>query len=332
MKRLHFQGKGKLGFIEVEDLTPGPGEVVVQTAATVLCGSEMPAFKGDGIPGSNGGHEGSGTVIKVGEGVTDIKVGMRVGLSPIAPCTDPDCPYCTTGRYTWCRHFRFYGQFHSEQILESAKAVQPLPDDVDWDVATLITGDGLGVPYHSSRKFINPAAKTVAIFGAGPIGLGNVLMQKFLGRRIIVSDFSATRLDFARRFGADAVVNPADGDAVQAIRDWTDGVGVDVAMECSGRPEPVHSCLATVRVGGQVIFNGEQGEVPMSVSEEFIRRDITATGSWFYHFREYHEMLALYRKGFPVASLITHRFPFAQAQEAYDLFAAGKAGKVMLVY
>ncbi len=331
MKKLHFLGNGKLAFDEVPDLIPGPGQVVIQTAATVLCGSERGPFKGAGRPG-NAGHEGAGVVVKVGEGVTEVKVGTRVGLSPIAPCDDPQCPFCSTGRFTWCPHFAFYGDFHAEQILESARAVQPIPDDLGWDVATLITGEGLGVPFHSSRKFIAPNAQTVAIFGAGPIGLGNVIMQKHLGRRVIVADFSETRLGFARQFGADATVNPKDHDAVQAIRDWSQGLGADVAMECSGRPAPVHNCLAAVKTGGQVIFNGEQGDVPMNVSEEFIRRDITATGSWFYHFREYHEMLALYRGGLPVASLITHRFPFGRAQEAYDLFAAGKSGKVLLTY
>ena len=331
MKKLQFLGKGKLAFVDVEDLTPGPGQVVVKTAATVLCGSEMHSFKGEGSSG-NGGHEGAGVILKVGEGVTNVKVGDRVGLSPIAPCKDPNCPFCSTGRFTWCSNFGFYGNFHAEQILESAGAVQPLPDDVDWDVATLITGDGLGVPYHSSKKYIDQNAKTVAIFGAGPIGLGNVLMQKYLGRKVIVSDFSETRLEFAKKFGADAVVNPKDCDPVKAVRDWAGGRGVDVAMECSGHPEPVHNCLASVKTGGQVIFNGEQGDVPMNVSSEFIRRDITATGSWFYHFREYHEMLELYRKGFPVTTLITHRFPFEKAQEAYDLFAAGKAGKILLTY
>ena len=331
MKSLQFLGNGKLAFVEAEDLTPGPGQVVVKTAATVLCGSEMHSFKGSGSSG-NGGHEGAGTILKVGEGVTNVKVGDRVGLSPVAPCNDPACPFCSTGRFTWCSYWGFYGNVHAEQILESARAVQPLPDDVDWDVATLITGDGLGVPYHSSRKFMDQNAETVAIFGAGPIGLGNVIMQKYLGRKVIVSDFSETRLQFAKKFGADAVVNPKDCDVVKAVREWADGRGVDVAMECSGHPEPVHNCLASVKVGGQVIFNGEQGDVPMNISNEFIRRDITATGSWFYHFREYHDMLALYRKGFPVTSLITHRFPFAQAQEAYDLFAAGKSGKVLLTY
>ena len=331
MKKLQFLGNGKLAFAEVEDLTPGPGQVVVKTAATVLCGSEMHSFKGAGSDG-NSGHEGAGVILKVGEGVTNVKVGDRVGLSPVAPCKDPSCPFCSTGRFTWCSSFGFYGNFHAEQILDSAGAVQPLPDDIDWDVATLITGDGLGVPYHSSRKFIDQNAKTVAIFGAGPIGLGNVIMQKYLGRKVIVSDFSETRLEFAKKLGADAVVNPKEFDAVKAVREWADGRGVDVAMECSGHPEPVHNCIASVKVGGQVIFNGEQGDVPMNISEEFIHRDITATGSWFYHFREFKDMLALYRKGLPVASLITHRFSFSQAQEAYDLFAAGKTGKVLLTY
>ena len=331
MKEIKFLGKGKVAVVDVEDLTPGPGEVVVRTAATVLCGSEMHPFKGEGLDG-NAGHEGAGTIIKVGEGVTSVKVGDRVGMSPVAPCKDAQCPYCSTGRFTWCRNFGFYGNFHAEQVLESAGAVQILPDDVPWDVATLITGDGLGVPFHSSRKFINQDTKTVAVFGAGPIGLGNIIMQKYLGRKVIVSDFSETRLELAKRLGADEIVNPGKCDAVAAIKKWSGGQGVDVAMECSGRPEPVHNCLSVVHVGGQVIFNGEQGDVPMNISEEFIRHDITATGSWFYHFREFHDMLALYRQGFPVTSLITHRFPFEDAQKAYDLFAAGKSGKILLTY
>ncbi|MBQ6471866.1 MAG: zinc-binding dehydrogenase [Victivallales bacterium] len=332
MKKLHFLGNGKLEFLEVEDLNPGPGQVVVKTAATVICGSEMKSFRGTGQPG-NGGHEGAGVILKIGEGVSNLKPGMRVGLSPVTPCDDPNCPACSVGKYTWCPHFKYYGDFHAEQILESARALLPLPDDVGWDVATLITGDGMGVPYHSSRKFINPDAKTVAVFGAGPIGLGNVIMQKYLSRKVIALDYSEARLEFARRFGADSAVNlGACDNAVRAVQEWADADGADVAMECSGHPNAVHNCIASVRRGGQVILNGEQGEVPLNISGEFIRRDITVTGSWFYHFREYQEMLGLYRKGLDVSSLITHRFPFAEAQAAYDLFAAGKAGKVMLTY
>lgn len=332
MKQLRFAGQGKLEYDDVPDLEPKPGEVVIKTAVSVLCGSEMGAYRGNGMKAGNGGHEAAGIVLKLGKNVTNLKVGDRVGVSPVAPCDDPACPYCSKGQFTWCKHWKFYGNFHSEQFLAGARACQVLPDDIDWATGVLITGDGFGVPYHSSTKFINKDPSTIAIFGAGPIGLGNVILQAYYGRRIIVSDISEARLELARKFGASATINPKEKDAVETIKELTDGVGADIAIECAGRPETVHQCFAAVRTGGQVIFNGEQPEVPISISGAFIRRDITATGSWFYHFCEYSDMLRLCRKGLQAKSLVTHRLPFAEAAKGYELFAAGKTGKVLFEY
>jgi len=104
-----------------------------------------------------------------------------------------------------------------------------------------------------------------------------------------------------------------------------------VCLEAAGRPETLKQCFAAVRTGGTVAMNGEQGAVPLSPSEDFIRRDITALGSWFYHAREVPRVMALYRQGLPVESLITHRYPLAEADEAFREFAAGRTGKVLLV-
>ncbi len=332
MRQLKFNGNGKLSFTEVSSPAPGPGEAVIKTAVSVICGSEMGCYRNSGMPAGNPGHEAAGVVLKLGAGVNHLAVGDRVGVSPVAPCRDPDCRFCRNGRFTWCPDREFYGSFHAEEFLTSARACRKLPDDIDWETGVLITGDGLGVPYHSSTKFLFPDVETVAIFGAGPIGLGNVILQKYLGRRIIVSDVSPERLDWARKLGAGAVVNPKECDPVRAVAAWSGKGGADVAMECAGRPETVHNCLNAVKTGGQVIFNGEQGEVPISISDEFIRRDITATGSWFYHFCEFEQMLELCRRGLPVASLLSHRFAFADAPQAYALFSGGKSAKILLEY
>ena len=95
-----------------------------------------------------------------------------------------------------------YGHFHAERVLIAAHGCHPLPDDVSWDVGVLISGDGLGVPYHTSRRLLSPDIQTVAIFGAGPIGLGNIMMQAHLGRRVIAVDLSPERLALARQLGA----------------------------------------------------------------------------------------------------------------------------------
>lgn len=330
MRSLRMEGNDVVRVVEVPDPVPGPGEVVVQTAVSALCGSELHRYRGSGMDTGNSGHEAAGTVAEVGPGVASLVVGQRVGLSGVVGCGD--CAYCAKGQQTWCENRLFSGNMHAERILTVAHGCHPLPDDVSWDVGVLITGDGMGVPYHTSRKIDDPSIRSMAIFGVGPIGLGSTIMQTYLGRRVIAVDISPTRLELARERGAAHTVNARDADPVAEIRALTEGRGADVCLEAAGRPETLKQCFAAVRTGGTVLINGEQPGVELSPSEDFIRRDITATGSWFYQFWEVPEMLALYRKGLPVASLITHHYPFSEAEAAFREFSAARTGKVLLVY
>jgi threonine dehydrogenase-like Zn-dependent dehydrogenase len=221
---------------------------------------------------------------------------------------------------------------HAERFLASANACHPLPEDVSWEAGALLTGDGLGVPYHTSTKITSPEIQTVAVFGVGPIGLGNVLVQAYLGRRVIAIDLSATRLGIAKRLGASSVVNATQAEPVEQVRALTGGAGADVCIEAAGRPETALSCFAAVRTAGTVVFNGEQGALPISPSDHFIRRDITAVGSWFYHFSEFGDMLELYRNGLRIKDLISHRYPFLEAPVAFEMFASARSAKVLLDY
>jgi threonine dehydrogenase-like Zn-dependent dehydrogenase len=221
---------------------------------------------------------------------------------------------------------------HAERFRVAARACHLIPDDVPWDAGVLLTGDGFGVPYHTSTKILSPEIKTVAVFGVGPIGLGSVLLQAYRGRRVIAVDVSAYRLEMAKRLGASEAVSPEGGEIVQQVRALTGGAGADVCIEAAGRPETALACFAAVRTAGTVVFNGEQPALPISPSDQFIRRDITAVGSWFYHFCEFKPMLELYRQGLRVTDLISHRYPFAQADAAFAEFAAGRTGKVLLEY
>ncbi|MBX3011342.1 MAG: zinc-binding dehydrogenase [Caldilineaceae bacterium] len=331
MQSVRMQGDAQVTLVDVPEPEPGPGEVVVATQVSALCGSEMKSYRGAGSPQGNSGHEAVGLVAQLGAGVTSLQVGQRVGVSAISGCGH--CAECTQGRYTWCPARKFYGNMHAERFVIAAHACHPLPAEVGWDVGVLITGDGFGVPYHTSLKLQDPAIETVAIFGAGPIGLGNLLMQRYQGRTVIAVDVSPTRLELATELGAQHVVQAgADRDVVAAIRALTGGKGADVCLEAAGRPETAKQCFAAVRMAGTVVFNGEQPALPLSPSDDFIRRDITAVGSWYYHFNEYPAMLNLYRQGLPIGSLITHHFPLAQADEAFRLMAAGATGKVLLTY
>lgn len=306
------------------------GEVLIQTVVSALCGSEMSGYRNNGYPNGNMGHEAAGIVAELGAGVESLTLGQRVGVSAIAGCGD--CSFCQAGQYTWCDDYRFYANMHAEYFAIPALACHALPDDVPWDVGVLITGDGLGVPYHTSTKINGDDAQQIAVFGLGPVGLSNVMFQTYLGREVIGIDRSPERLELARRLGAAHTVAVDDNTDVPArVRELTNGRGADVCIEAAGVPTTAKQCFASVRTAGQVIFNGEQAAVELSPSEDFIRRDISATGSWFYHFNEYPAMLEMYRGGLPVASLITHRFALEQAGEAFRMME-GKSGKVLLQY
>lgn len=331
MKSARMKGGGVVECVEEIAPVPGVGEVVIETRISALCGSEMKTYRGKGQALGNPGHEAAGVVVQLGEGVDTLQIGQRVGVSAISGCGQ--CEYCAKGQYTWCPNRKFYGNMHAERFLTAANACHTLPDDLSWDVGVLVTGDGFGVPYHTSLKLCDSKIATIAIFGMGPIGLGNLLMQRYLGRNIVAVDISAQRLELAEELGATHLVRAGEGtDVVGEIRRLTQGKGADACIEAVGRPETAKQCFAAVRTAGTVVFNGEQPSVELSPSEDFIRRDITAVGSWYYHFSEYPEMLALYRAGLPIDKLITHHFPLSDIDEGYRLMDAGQTGKVLIHY
>ena len=328
MKSVKLDGKSSVRIIDVPDPEPGPGEVVVATAVSAICGSELHGYRGGGQESGNSGHEAAGVIVRLGADVPGLKVGQRVGASVVAGCGA--CAFCARGQYTWCDSMKFYGNTHAEYFVAAARACHILPEDVPWEVGVLISGDGLGVPYHTSTRMPQDGVDSVAVFGLGPIGLGSVLLQTYLGRRVAAVELSEYRLDYAMKLGARWPVRAGTPTTVAQVRELTAGLGVDVAIEAAGRPETAKQCFEAVRKGGTVVFNGEQGAISLSPSDDFIRRDITALGSWFYHFREFGDMLKLYRNGLRVGDLVSHSFPLAEAPHAFAEFAAGRTAKVLL--
>ena len=156
MRIIRLAGKGVVELVETPDPIPGSGEVLIETAISAICGSELHSYRGDGIQQGNNGHEAVGTVVTLGEGVSNLEIGQRVGVCAIAGCGH--CDYCARGQYTWCPTFKFYGRMHAERFLAAANACHPLPGDVSWEAGVLLTGDGLGVPYHTRRNMIRRSA------------------------------------------------------------------------------------------------------------------------------------------------------------------------------
>ena len=327
MKLLELTGSATSRVIDVDPPKPVPGEVIIETTRSAICGSEMKTYRGAGMAGGNTGHEAVGTVVELGDGVTDLEIGQRIGASAVVGCGD--CAECAAGRYTWCRAASSWSQMHAERFVIPARACSRLPDDLPWDEATLLTGDGMGVPWHTAKKIDRPDIDTIVVMGLGPIGLGNVLMQAYLGRRVIGVDIVDYRVHFAERLGA-AVTIKADETLIERIMDLTDGEGADVVIDCAGKRASVTNSFLAVRRGGIVVFNGESMEEMLAPSRDFNRREIWAVGCWYYFMSEVPEMFDLWRRGLDVTKMITHRFPLDDAPAAFELFDQGKTGKVLL--
>ncbi len=313
--------------IEAAPPQPGPGEVLIETARSAICGSEMKTYRGAGMAGGNGGHEAVGLIIELGDGVADSWRGRRVGVSAVVGCGD--CDECGRGRFTWCKSASSRSRMHAERFVVAARCCSPLPDDLPWDEATLLTGDGMGVPWHTAKKIDRADIETIVVMGLGPIGLGNVLMQAHLGRRVIGVDIIDYRVDFARALGAEVSLK-ADETLVERIMDLTQGEGADVVIDCAGQRASVANSFQTVRRGGIVVFNGESMDEMLAPSRDFNRREIWAVGCWYYFMSEAPEMFALWRNGLDVARMISHRFPLAEGPAAFQLFDEGQTGKVLL--
>ena len=327
MKLLEMTGKTTARVIEAAPPKPAPGEVIIETARSAICGSEMKTYRGAGTAGGNTGHEAVGTVVELGDGVTDLEIGQRVGASAVVGCGD--CFECDRGQYTWCKSASSRSQMHAEQFAIHARCCSPLPADLPWDEATLLTGDGMGVPWHTAKKIDRPDIETIVVMGLGPIGLGNVLMQAHLGRRVIGVDIVDYRVRFARQLGADVTIK-ADETLIERIMDLTDGEGADVVIDCAGKRASVANSFLAARRGGIVVFNGESMEELLSPSRDFNRREIWAVGCWYYFMSEVPEMFALWREGLDVARMISHRFPLDSAPQAFEQFDKGQTAKVLL--
>ena len=328
MKLLEMTGKAASRLIEADPPQPGADEVLIQTARSAICGSEMKTYRGPGLAGGNGGHEAVGTVIELGHGVTDLAIGDRVGVSAVVGCGN--CAECAAGRYTWCKAARSRSRMHAEQFAIHARCCSPLPDDLPWDEAALLTGDGMGVPWHTAKKIDRADIQTIVVMGLGPIGLGNVLMQAHLGRRVIGVDIIDYRVHFAMQLGADVSIK-ADETLIKRIMDLTDGEGADAVIDCAGQRQSVANSFLAARRGGIVVFNGESMEELLAPSRDFNRREIWAVGCWYYFMSEVPEMFALWRNGLDVARMISHRFPLDDAPAAFELFDRGQTAKVLLV-
>ncbi|OMF32132.1 erythritol/L-threitol dehydrogenase [Paenibacillus sp. FSL H8-0548] len=320
---------------------PGPGEILIKVEGVGICASDVkaysgaPMFWGDEtqpayvkapvIPG----HEFVGHVVAIGEGVTKVSISERVISEQIVPCWD--CRFCNRGQYWMCEKHDIYGfqtnvnGAMAEYMLFPKEAiVHKVPEQLTLEEAVLIE------PYACSMHAVQRAkielGDVVVISGAGTLGLGMVGAAKLSGAStLIVLDLFEDRLETAKAFGADIVLNPAKINVVDEIKRLTEGYGCDVYIEATGHPQSVVQGLAMIRKLGRFVeFSVFKDPVTVDWSIIGDRKELDILGSHLGPYCYPIVIEGIAKGSLPTKGVVTHKLPLASYKEGFELVKQGK--------
>lgn len=343
MRALVYRGPGLKAWEEMsKPALIDDTDAIVRVDVTTICGSDLHILKGDVPEVTNGrilGHEAVGTVESVGAAVKNIKPGDRVLVSCITACGA--CRYCREARYGQCLggggwilgHLIDGTQAEFVRVPFADNSTYAIPNGVT-DEDMLMLSDILPTGYEVGvlNGHVQPG-DVVAIVGAGPIGLSAIMGARlFSPSHIVAIDLADSRLDAAKVFGADVVINNSREDALTVVHELTGGLGADVAIEAVGTPATFELAVSLIRPGGHIANIGVHGKPATLHLEQVWGRDVTITTGLV----DTYSTPTLLRLGashqLDVSKFVTHHFEMSEMMEAYDTFAkAADTGALKVV-
>jgi (R,R)-butanediol dehydrogenase/meso-butanediol dehydrogenase/diacetyl reductase len=348
VKALRFHAARDLRIEEVaEPADPGPGEVVVRVAMCGICGTDLHEYVAGPIvtqvephplTGASNpqilGHEFAGDVLAVGPGVTRVAEGDRVSIMPLAYCGT--CAYCRRGLQHLCATMACVGLSHAwggmaERATVAEYQVVPLPDGVSYVQGALIEPSAVAA-YGVERAGVAPGDR-VLVTGAGPIGALAALCARSAGASTVyVSEPNAARRSRAEALGVATVLDPTAVDVPAFLREESDGLGVDVAIECSGHPNGFATAIQSLRRRGTLaqtgLFVGEATVEPML----WALNDLTIVGTWCYWVYDFDRIAAQIGAGdLPVERVVTSEVDLDGAPDAFARLASGTADEIKVL-
>lgn len=332
-------GPGNMEIRDIPEPEPGTGQIKIEVKEAGICGSDLHIYNSDiAIPTKPPvvpGHEFSGIVSAVGEGVTKFKPGDRVVAEAVYfYCRD--CLYCRMGFYNLCIHKRslgywFNGAFARCTIVEEHSA-HILPDDIDFLTGAML--EPLACCTHAVYDCCHiEAGDVVLVSGPGSIGLIAAQVAKAEGARVIITgtDIDEERLEMARKLGIDYAVNIQKEDVQGLINKLTDGYGADVVLECSGSEAGVRTGLEFIKKRGYFCQIGLTGKPILFDIETICYKEIHFSGSMASRYLNWEKGIKLVQQGLvALAPLASHRMPLERWEEAFAMFRKKEGLKLML--
>lgn len=346
MKAAVFHAQEDLRIEEVTDPSPGPGQVKLRNAFAGICGSDLHVYytpeaagldfehphplTGSTLPQILG-HEFSGTVVELGEGVDGISVGDRVAVWPIYYCGD--CAACRRGMYNACQKIGFHGLSSdgggmAEFTTVDASKLHVLPENVDLRLGALV--EPMAVAWHAvSRSGVEPGG-TALIAGAGPIGIGVWFALKARGiEKVLVSEPSADRRAIIAALGA-TVVDPVTEDLGAAVTALTDGDGVDVAFDAAGAGPAITSSLASLVPGGRVVVVAIHERTMDFLPTQLVMAETEIAGALAYLPEDFDAVIAAMAEGVYDTTGWVKDVPLDGVVDAIHALRGGAGAKILV--
>ena len=327
---------GEILFREIPVPEPEKGQVLVKIMKIGVCGSDIHVYHGEhpftSYPVTQG-HEVSGIVEKLGEGVTTLTVGQKVTIQPQVVCGE--CYPCRHGKYNLCESLKVMGfqttGVASEYFAVDAKKVTPLPEDMSLDEGAMI--EPLAVAVHAVRRAGDVTGQDICVLGAGPIGILVAQAAKGMGaRRVMVTDVSSLRLDKAKECGADFCINTKEKDFGEALTECFGPDKADVIYDCAGNNITMGQAIAHARKGSAIIlvavFAG-QASVDLAVLND---HELDLNTSMMYRTEDYAAAIELVNQGkVSLAPLISKHFAFKDYLEAYKFIDENRESTMKVI-
>ncbi|GKZ26937.1 hypothetical protein AbraIFM66951_008118 [Aspergillus brasiliensis] len=306
MKAARFHGRGDIRVEEIEEPTCGKGQVKMRPAFVGICGSDIHEYSGGpvlvpekphAITGTSLpvtlGHEFSGIVEEVGEGVTHLSPGQRAVVRPTI--FDRECTSCTQGYEYCCEKIGFiglsgYGGGLAKYIVAPAEHFYLIPDNVSLEAAALV--EPLAVAWHAVNISPFKPNDNVLVLGGGPVGIGIIQVLQLQGaKNIMVAELTENRKRFASDYGATHILDPREVDVAAKVRELTDGMGADVVFDTAGVEVALNGAIAACRTHGTIVNIAVWEKRPAIRVNDLMYSEVNYTGSALYDESAFREVI-----------------------------------------